>query len=36
MKNQKEFLSLKKELMKSMNRSNNDYFGLSLETLVDI
>ena len=35
MKNQKELRSLKIELMKSLNGSNSEYFGLSLETLVD-
>jgi len=35
MKSQKELRSLKIELIKSMNGSNNPYFGLSLETLVD-
>ena len=35
MKNQKEMRSLKIELMKSLTGSNNGYFGLSLETLVD-
>ena len=35
MKNNKELRSLKIELMKSLDRSNNGYFGLSLETLVD-
>jgi len=35
MKNQKELRSLKIELMKSMNGSDNGYFGLSLETLID-
>lgn len=35
MKTQKELRSLKIELMKSVNGSNNEYFGLSLETLVD-
>ncbi len=35
MKNQKELRSLKIELMKSLNGSNGEYFGLSLETLVD-
>ena len=35
MKNNKELRSLKIELMKSLDGSNNGYFGLSLETLVD-
>jgi len=35
MKSQKELRSLKIELMKSMNSSNSEYFGLSLETLID-
>jgi len=35
MKSQKELRSLKIELMKSVNGSNNAYFGLSLETLID-
>ena len=35
MKTQKELRSLKIELMKSVNGSNSEYFGLSLETLVD-
>ncbi len=35
MKNQKEMRSLKIELMKSLTGSNSEYFGLSLETLVD-
>mgnify|MGYP000291655079 FL=1 len=35
MKTQKELRSLKMELMKSMHGSNSEYFGLSLETLVD-
>ena len=34
MKTQKELRSLKIELMKSVNGSNSEYFGLSLETLV--
>ncbi|MCH1608074.1 MAG: hypothetical protein L7R49_04335, partial [Nitrosopumilus sp.] len=35
MKSQKEFRSLKIELMKSMNGSNSEYFGLSLENLIE-
>ncbi|ARS64393.1 hypothetical protein NMSP_0773 [Candidatus Nitrosomarinus catalina] len=35
MKNNKELRSLKIELMKSLDGSNNGYFGLSLETLID-
>ena len=35
MKTQKELRSLKMELMKSMYGSNSEYFGLSLETLID-
>ena len=35
MKTQKELRSLKIELMKSVNGSNTEYFGLSLETLVE-
>ena len=35
MKTQKELRSLKIELMKSVNGSNSEYFGLSLEPLVD-
>ena len=35
MKTQKELRSLKIELMKSVNGSNREYFGLSLETLVE-
>jgi hypothetical protein len=35
MKTQKELRSLKIELMKSVNGSNSEYFGLSLETLVE-
>ena len=34
MKTKKEFRSLKMELMESLNGSNNEYFGLSLETFV--
>ena len=34
MKTEKEFRSLKMKLMESLNSSNNEYFGLSLETLV--
>jgi hypothetical protein len=35
MKSQKEFRSLKIELMKSMDGSNSEYFGLSLENLIE-
>ena len=35
MKTQKELRTLKINLMKSLNGSNNEYFGLSLETLID-
>jgi len=35
MKSQKELRSQKIELIKSMNGSNGEYFGLSLETLID-
>ena len=35
MKTQKELRSLKINLMKSLNGSNSEYFGLSLETLID-
>ncbi len=35
MKTQKELRSLKIELMKSVNGSNSEYFGLSLEALVE-
>ena len=35
MKTQKELRSLKIELMRSVTGSNSEYFGLSLETLVD-
>ena len=35
MKTQKELRSLKIELMKSVNGSNSEYFGLYLETLVE-
>ena len=35
MKTQKELRSLKINLMKSLDGSNSEYFGLSLETLID-
>ena len=35
MKNPKEFRSLKLELLKSMDSSNSEYFGLSLENLIE-
>jgi len=35
MKSQKEFRSLKIELMKSMDDSDIEYFGLSLENLIE-
>ena len=35
MKTQKELRSLKINLMNSLNGSNSEYFGLSLETLID-
>ena len=34
MKSQKEFRSLKLELIKSMNGPDSEYFGLSLENLT--
>ena len=34
MKTEKDFRSLKMELVNSIDGSNEDYFGLSLETLV--
>jgi len=34
MKSEKDFRSLKMELIKSVDDSNDGYFGLSLETLV--
>jgi hypothetical protein len=34
MKTEKEFRTLKMELIKSLHSTNNEYFGLSLETLV--
>ena len=34
MRTEKEFRTLKIELMKSLHSTNNEYFGLSLETLV--
>ena len=35
MKSQKEIRSLKIELMKSMDGTNSEYFGLSLENLLE-
>ena len=35
MKSQKEIRSLKIELMKSMDGANSEYFGLSLEDLIE-
>jgi len=35
MKSQKEFRTLKLELMKSVNGSDSEYFGLSLENLTE-
>jgi hypothetical protein len=35
MKNQKKFRSLKLELIKSMDGPDNEYFGLSLENLIE-
>ena len=34
MRTEKEFRTLKMELVKSLGSANNEYFGLSLETLV--
>ena len=34
MRTEKEFRTLKMELVKSLSSTNNAYFGLSLETLV--
>ena len=34
MRTEKEFRTLKIELVKSLSSANNEYFGLSLETLV--
>tara|TARA_B110000196_G_C20499520_1_gene366102 strand:+ start:249 stop:362 length:114 start_codon:yes stop_codon:yes gene_type:complete len=34
MRTEKEFQTLKMELIKSLGSANNEYFGLSLETLV--
>jgi len=34
MKTEKDFRSLKMELINSVDDSNDSYFGLSLETLV--
>jgi len=34
MKSEKDFRSLKMELINSIDSSNDSYFGLSLETLV--
>ena len=34
MRTKKEFRTLKIELLESLSSANNEYFGLSLETLV--
>jgi hypothetical protein len=34
MRNEKEFRTLKIDLVKSLSSDNDEYFGLSLETLV--
>ena len=34
MRTKKEFRTLKIELVKSLSNANDEYFGLSLETLV--